>query len=90
MLRIVTTPPDGRVQSAASYRPMYAELTDRDPFVSETPCFQWAQFGRGLESLVEQPSPTVPEPQPKPKGIMSWFWRSRGSQDAMSRRRELR
>lgn len=75
MLRIVTTPPDGRVQSAATYRPMYAELTDRDPFVYETPCFQWAQCGRGLESLVEEPRQDVPEPKPKPKpkGIMSWF-----------------
>jgi hypothetical protein len=72
---IVTTPPGGRVQSAATYRPMYAELTDRDPFVYETPCFQWAQVGHGLEPLVEERGQDVPEPKPKPrpKEIMSWF-----------------
>jgi hypothetical protein len=90
MLRIVTTPPDGRVQSAATYRPMYEELTDRDPFVYETPCFQWAQFGHGLESLVEQRRQDVPEPKPKPKGIMSWFGAHVAHVVAMSRRRELR
>jgi hypothetical protein len=75
MLRIVTTPPDGRTLSGATYRPMYVELTDRDPFVYQTPCFQWAQFGHGLESLKEEPGQDVPEPKPKPKpkGIMSWF-----------------
>jgi hypothetical protein len=31
MLRIVTTPPAGRTLTGATYRPMYAELTDRDP-----------------------------------------------------------
>jgi hypothetical protein len=89
MLRIVTTPPDGRVQSAATYRPMYAELNDRDPFVYETPCFQWVQFGRGLESLVGQPSPAIPEPKPKTKGIMSWIGAHVASRVAMSRRKEL-
>ena len=75
MLRIVTTPPDGRTLSGATYRPMYAELTDRDPFVYEAPCFQWAQFGYGLESLMEERGQDVPEPKPKPKpkGMMSWF-----------------
>jgi hypothetical protein len=73
MLRIVTLPPDGRMQSSATYRSMYAELTDRDPFVNQTPCFQWAQFGRGLESPMEERAQDVPEPKPKPKGIMAWF-----------------
>jgi len=92
MLHILTTPPDGRVQSAATYRPMYAELTDRDPFVYETPCFQWAQFGRSLESLVEERRQDVLEstPQPKPKGIMSWIGAHVARRVAMSRRRELR
>ena len=82
MLRIVTTPPDGREQNAATYRPMYAELTDRDPFVHEAPCFQWMQLGHSLESLQEEPH-DIPEVKPKPKGIMSWLWRSRGLQGAM-------
>jgi hypothetical protein len=73
MLRIVTTPPDGRPLSGATYRSMYAELTDRDPFVCETPCFQWAQIGYGLESLIEERGQDVPEPKPKPKGILAWF-----------------
>jgi hypothetical protein len=54
---------------------VHRAVSHRDPFVYETPCFQWAQCGRGLESLVEEPRQDVPEPKPKPKpkGIMSWF-----------------
>jgi hypothetical protein len=89
MLRIVTTPQDGRVQSAATYRPMYAMLTDLDPFVYEAPCFQWAQFGHVLESLTEERRQDVPEPKPKPKGIMSWFGAHAALRGAMSRRRTL-